>query len=101
MDREFDTSKDIYSESFSDMECWAQKNRIKNVILGGGDASALQCLMTREGGLAWWLSVGYSGYVTADLLTQTNGKMLKSFAYGVYAGLQWCKGDLHEYIVLT
>ena len=53
--------------------------------MAGGDA--LQCLLTREGGLYYWLNAGYSTYVMADLLTNVQAKMLKSYAYGVYAGL--------------
>ena len=53
--------------------------------MAGGDA--LQCLLTRGVGLYYWLNAGYKTYVMADLLTNINGKMLKSYAYGVYAGL--------------
>ena len=85
IDRAADLSKDIYTESFMEAECWAKKNGVKNIIMAGGDA--LQCLLTREGGLYYWLNAGYKTYVMADLLTNINGKMLKSYAYGVYAGL--------------
>ena len=86
VDEVVDHEQDIYTENFAEAHCFAQQNGIKHIVMVGGDA--MQCLLfRRDTSLYNWVHAGYKTYVVADVLQNTNRRMLNSFAYGVYAAL--------------